>query len=157
MKQENFSDTILGWNQSVTECLTSICSWTNIIAIDLLFYHLTCFLRVMTSTKPLNLWKTKIKVRYQVKITVSFENWKDGTTFAKIKQNIQWICQILSLKILNFFTHLSFLIYVMLFVIGAISHTGCNETEKAAYGTTEVKFTVCSVRNDCRENDFNLR
>ena len=44
----------------------------------------------------------------------------------------------------------------MLFVIGAISHTGCNETEKAAYGTTEVKFAVCSVRNDCRENDFNL-
>ena len=44
----------------------------------------------------------------------------------------------------------------MLFVIGVISHTGCNETERAAYGTTEVKFTVCSVRNGCRENDFNL-
>lgn len=40
----------------------------------------------------------------------------------------------------------------MLFLIGATSHIGSNETEKPAYETTEVKFAVCSVMADQREN-----
>lgn len=43
-----------------------------------------------------------------------------------------------------------------MFLIEAVLHIGSNKTERAAYGITEVKFAVCNVMTDRRENDVNL-
>ena len=41
--------------------MTSVCRWTKIMAIDLLFYYLKCFLRVRALIKSLNLLENKNK------------------------------------------------------------------------------------------------
>ena len=43
----------------------------------------------------------------------------------------------------------------MLFLIGAVSHIGSTETERAIYEIIEVKVAVCSMMTDWRENDLN--
>ena len=53
-----------------------------------------------------------------------------------------------------FYSH--FFPSIRMFLIEAVLHIGSNKTERAAYGITEVKFAVCNVMTDRRENDVNL-
>ena len=54
--------TTINWrHQSVAEWMTSICRWTKIMTIDLLFYYLKFFWGVIVWIKSLNLLENKNK------------------------------------------------------------------------------------------------